>query len=355
MGGDEPAQAGIAVDGHDAGDHLDAGCSRPKGEAHFGSPDKDPAVRLRVLEDAGRLSVPFTTGLLVGIGETLAERAETIFALRAIARRYGALQEVIVQNFRAKPDTAMRHADDLALDEYRAAIAVTRIVLGPQGAGAGPAEPGRPRPSAARCSTPASTTGAASPRSPPTTSTPNAPGPPSSGCARSPRSAGSSCAPGSPCTPSTCARASRGSTPGSPPTSPPSPTTTASRAPAYDPKGLPWQEPDGGFAPVGRHRPHRPARRIDTDGRTNDRRGDFDAVYGDWDVVRAPRRSHGGGRVRAPHAAGGRPPHRTARADPATWMPQRPPRSEDERERSADGRDRERTAEAAALALGCGE
>jgi 7,8-didemethyl-8-hydroxy-5-deazariboflavin synthase CofG subunit len=68
-----------------------------KGQAHFGSPDKDPAVRLRVLEDAGRLSIPFTTGLLVGIGETLAERAETIFALRATLTAYGAVQEVIVQ------------------------------------------------------------------------------------------------------------------------------------------------------------------------------------------------------------------------------------------------------------------
>src|SRR3546814_8966980 len=103
-----------------------------KGQAHYGSPDKDPAVRLQVLEDAGRLSIPFTSGLLVGIGETLEERANTIFALRANARRYGALQEVIVQNFRAKPDTAMRHTDDLDLDEYRAAIAVSRIVLGPK-------------------------------------------------------------------------------------------------------------------------------------------------------------------------------------------------------------------------------
>ncbi len=103
-----------------------------KGQAHFGSPDKDPAVRLRVLEDAGRLSIPFTSGLLVGIGETLTERAETIFALRAVSRRFGAVQEVIVQNFRAKPDTAMRHADDLELEEHRAAIAVTRLVLGPK-------------------------------------------------------------------------------------------------------------------------------------------------------------------------------------------------------------------------------
>ena len=103
-----------------------------KGLAHHGSPDKDPDVRLRVLEDAGRVSVPFTSGLLVGIGETLAERAETIFALRRVARQYGGLQEVIVQNFRAKPDTAMRHVEDLGLAEYRAAIAVTRVVLGPR-------------------------------------------------------------------------------------------------------------------------------------------------------------------------------------------------------------------------------
>ena len=103
-----------------------------KGRAHYGSPDKDPAVRVRVLEDAGRLSVPFTTGLLIGIGENLTERAESIFELRRIARQYGHVQEVIIQNFRAKPDTAMRHTDDLGLEEYVAAIAVSRIVLGPK-------------------------------------------------------------------------------------------------------------------------------------------------------------------------------------------------------------------------------
>ena len=80
------------------------------GQAHFGSPDKDPVARLRVLADAGRLAIPFTTGLLVGIGENLHERAETIFALRQVSREYGSVQEVIVQNFRAKPDTAMRHS-----------------------------------------------------------------------------------------------------------------------------------------------------------------------------------------------------------------------------------------------------
>ena len=79
-----------------------------KGLAHFGSPDKDPAVRLRVLEDAGRHAVPFTTGILLGIGETYGDRADALFAIRRVAREYGGIQEVIVQNFRAKPDTKMR-------------------------------------------------------------------------------------------------------------------------------------------------------------------------------------------------------------------------------------------------------
>jgi len=102
-----------------------------RGLAHFGSPDKDPALRLRVLEDAGRSAIPFTTGLLLGIGETYAERVDSLFALRATARRHGQVQEVILQNFRAKPRTAMRAADDLELQEYIAAVAVGRLVLGP--------------------------------------------------------------------------------------------------------------------------------------------------------------------------------------------------------------------------------
>src|ERR687889_511389 len=88
--------------------------------AHAGSPDKVPAVRLRVLEDAGRHAIPFTTGLLVGIGETLQDRAETVLAIRAAHRRHDHVQEVIVQNFRAKPDTAMRHVDDAGLEEFLA-------------------------------------------------------------------------------------------------------------------------------------------------------------------------------------------------------------------------------------------
>jgi FO synthase len=105
--------------------------SEPSGP-HYGSPDKEPAVRLRVLEDAGRQAVPFTTGILVGIGETLAERAESLFAIRRIAKQYGSVQEVIVQNFRAKPDTAMRAMPDADLDDLVATIAVARLVLGPR-------------------------------------------------------------------------------------------------------------------------------------------------------------------------------------------------------------------------------
>ncbi|MBF6142360.1 bifunctional FO biosynthesis protein CofGH [Nocardia farcinica] len=102
-----------------------------KGQCHHGSPDKDPAVRLRAITDAGRLSVPYTTGILVGIGETLTERAESIMAIRKQHKAFGHIQEVIVQNFRAKDDTAMRDAPDAGFDEFRATIAVTRLLLGP--------------------------------------------------------------------------------------------------------------------------------------------------------------------------------------------------------------------------------
>ncbi|MCW2839596.1 MAG: thiamine biosynthesis enzyme ThiH [Aeromicrobium sp.] len=101
------------------------------GGAHFGSPDKDPAVRLQVLEDAGRAKVPFTTGLLIGIGETIHDRAESLLALHDVHARHGHLQEIIIQNFRAKPATAMQGADDAEHDEYIAAVATTRIVMGP--------------------------------------------------------------------------------------------------------------------------------------------------------------------------------------------------------------------------------
>ena len=101
-----------------------------KGQAHFGSPDKDPAVRMRVIDDAGRSQIPFTTGVLLGIGETVRDRVDAMFALRDSHARWGHVQEVIVQNFRAKDATAMMHRPDLGADEYAAAVAVTKLVLG---------------------------------------------------------------------------------------------------------------------------------------------------------------------------------------------------------------------------------
>ena len=103
-----------------------------RGGPHFGSPDKVPAVRLRVIEDAGRLAIPFTTGILVGIGETLAERAESLLAIRELHRRYRHVQEVIVQNFRAKPGTAMHDAPEPGDEEFLATVATARVVLGPR-------------------------------------------------------------------------------------------------------------------------------------------------------------------------------------------------------------------------------
>ena len=102
-----------------------------KGQAHYGSPDKDPLVRMQVLRDAGTARVPFTTGILVGIGESLTERAESLLALADVHARGGHIQEVIVQNFRAKPDTAMRSTPDAEMTEFLAAVAVARVVLGP--------------------------------------------------------------------------------------------------------------------------------------------------------------------------------------------------------------------------------
>src|SRR4051812_10311631 len=102
------------------------------GGPHYGSPDEEPAVRLRVLDDAGRVGVPFTTGILIGIGETAAERIDAIFAMRRTAREFGHIQEVIIQNFRAKPDTAMRGMPDAELRELAATVAVARVIMGPR-------------------------------------------------------------------------------------------------------------------------------------------------------------------------------------------------------------------------------
>jgi FO synthase len=103
-----------------------------RGGPHWGSPDKRPSVRLATLEAAGEAAVAFTTGLLIGIGETRRERIEALLAIRALQRRFGHIQEVILQNFRAKPGTRMAHAPEPSLEEHLWTIAVARVLLGPQ-------------------------------------------------------------------------------------------------------------------------------------------------------------------------------------------------------------------------------
>ncbi len=102
-----------------------------RGGPHWASPDKAPARRLETMRLAGELAIPFTSGLLIGIGETRAERIDALLALRSLAEEHGHLREVIVQNFRAKPGTRMAEHPDAPMDEHLWSIAVARIVLGP--------------------------------------------------------------------------------------------------------------------------------------------------------------------------------------------------------------------------------
>jgi FO synthase len=253
-----------------------------KGQAHFGSPDKDPDVRMRVLEDAGRLSIPFTTGLLIGIGETLEERADSIFAIRRVARQYGNVQEVIIQNFRAKPDTAMRHTDDLALDEYVAAIAVSRIVLGPKVRLQAPPNLVDLSECTALLGAGVDDWGGVSPLTPDHVN-PERPWPSLDRLRAVTASAGFEL------------RARLTAHPeyvlaGEPWIDPRVSAHVAALASddglvkdGARPEGLPWQEPDGGFTSVGRTDLFEA---VDTEGRSGDRRSDFDDVYGDWDELR---------------------------------------------------------------------
>ena len=100
------------------------------GMAHFKAPDKVPSLRLRTIEEAGKLSMAFTTGILIGIGETFEERIDSVFAIRAMHEKYGHIQEVIVQNFRAKPDIPMAHHPEPSLDDMLRTIAIVRLILG---------------------------------------------------------------------------------------------------------------------------------------------------------------------------------------------------------------------------------
>jgi FO synthase len=101
-----------------------------RGGPHHAAPDKDPAVRLRTIADAGRLRIPFTTGILIGIGETVEERAASLVAIRDVDDEYGHVQEVIVQNFRAKPDIRMASAPEPSDFEMARTVATARLVLG---------------------------------------------------------------------------------------------------------------------------------------------------------------------------------------------------------------------------------
>jgi FO synthase len=268
-----------------------------KGGPHFGSPDKDPAVRLRVLEDAGRSAVPFTTGILIGIGEALAERAESIFAIRQVAREYGGIQEVIVQNFRAKPDTKMRGVPDADLQDLAAAIAVARLVLGP----------------AARIQAPPNLIGdehqlilaagiddwgGVSPLTPDHVN-PERPWPQIDDLTQLTAGSGFEL------------RERLTIYPGYIREPWLDPRLAAHVAALADPvtglaadgamaRGLPWQEPDGGWGEsTGRTDLHVT---IDTSGRTRDRRDDFAEVYGDWDEIGA--RIDPAARLAAPGAPG---------------------------------------------------
>ncbi|GAB3407557.1 bifunctional FO biosynthesis protein CofGH [Flindersiella endophytica] len=258
-----------------------------RGGPHYGSPDKDPDVRLRVLEDAGRSSVPFTSGILIGIGETHLERAESLFAIRQVARTYGGIQEVIVQNFRAKPDTKMRATPDADLQELAATIAVARLVLGPKvrlqappnlidseydlmlragiddWGGVSPLTPDHVNPERAwpQIDELAARTSA-------------------SGFELrerltiypeyvrlgepwlDPRLAGHVAALVDP--------------------------ETGLAKPGAMPQPLPWQEPDGGWSLAGAGSGRTDLHvTVDTEGRTDDKRSDFDSVYGDWNELAA--------------------------------------------------------------------
>jgi len=102
---------------------------RSKGEAHYHAPDKDPAARIEMMRIAGELAIPFTTGILLGIGETLEERIHSLAAIRALHREYGHIQEVIIQNFRAKPTTKMASSPEPTSLDIAKTIAVARLML----------------------------------------------------------------------------------------------------------------------------------------------------------------------------------------------------------------------------------
>ncbi|MER6996953.1 bifunctional FO biosynthesis protein CofGH [Streptomyces sp. NPDC000410] len=252
------------------------------GGPHYGSPDKEPAVRLRVLEDAGRSSVPFTSGLLIGIGETYEERAESLFALRRVARAYHGIQELIIQNFRAKPDTAMRGMPDAELDDLVATVAVARHIMGPSGCLQAPPnlvddEYGR------LIAAGIDDWGGVSPLTPDHVN-PERPWPHIDTLAERSAAEGFQLRERLAVYPEYVLRGEPWLDPRLLPhvTALADPGTGLANEDAVV-TGRPWQEPEEAFTASGRVDLHRT---IDTDGRTGDRRDDFDDVYGDWEALR---------------------------------------------------------------------
>jgi FO synthase len=266
------------------------------GAPHYRSPDKEPAVRLRVLEDAGRVGVPFTTGILIGIGETLAERAESLQELRRIGREYGHLQEIIIQNFRAKPDTAMRATPDADLADLAATVAVARLVLGPKVRIQAP-------PNLLVASGDAGTAevelllragiddwGGVSPVTPDHVN-PERPWPQIDALAELCAQAGFALRERLTIYPE-YVRAYLDGAPWIDPRVAPhvralADSATGLAVEGVTPQGIAWQEPDA-TVESGRTDLHMT---IDSTGRTSDRRSDFDSVYGDWAAVAAHARA----------------------------------------------------------------
>jgi FO synthase len=258
------------------------------GGAHFGSPDKEPAVRLRVLEDAGRSAVPFTTGVLLGIGEDPAERVDAIGAIRAAHTRHGHVQEVIVQNFRAKPRTAMAGADDLELQEYVAAVAVTRLLLGPKARVQAPPNLSDSTELGLLLRAGVDDWGGVSPLTPDHVN-PERPWPNIDKLAALTAEAGFTLRERLAAQPRYVLEPEPWLDPRVRPhvaaLAGPDGLAVEGRVPA----GLPWQEPDAAFesgtwTSSGRTELHV---EVDTVGRTAERRSDFDAVYGDWAELRS--------------------------------------------------------------------
>lgn len=255
-----------------------------KGGPHYGSPDKEPALRLRVLEDAGRSSIPFTTGVLLGIGENYAERVDAIFALRAVHRRYGNIQEVIIQNFRAKDATAMMAAPDLGTEEYVAAVAVTRLVLGPKMRLQAPPNLTDTGELALLISAGIDDWGGVSPLTPDHVN-PERPWPHLDDLARLTAASGFTLRERL----TAHARYVREEDPWLDPRILPHVRALAGpdglAVEGRNPVGMPWQDPDVEWSTVGQGRVNLHTE-IDTVGRTGDRRSDFDGVYGDWAALR---------------------------------------------------------------------